>query len=104
MSDGKPLSGAEIVFQPIGDEGGRPSRAVTDQNGLFELKYDEELTGAKVGVHGVNVTIYGERGPAEVEGQPGPPLKPPKQVSLGEMIVPKEGLESLKLDVKQSRS
>jgi hypothetical protein len=51
--DGKPLAGAEIVFQP--DERKPPSYGFTDQRGRYELGYTRDKKGALVGWHTVRI-------------------------------------------------
>ena len=50
--DGKPLSEASVTFQP---ENGRPSTAVTDAEGNYELTYINQQ-GAAVGKHTVRIS------------------------------------------------
>ncbi len=49
--DGRPLAGANLVFEPV--EGGRASTGYTDENGRYELIYIRHDKGAKVGRHKV---------------------------------------------------
>ncbi len=49
--DGKPFAGGSLQFIPEG--GGRPSVAVTDENGEFEALYLVGKTGALIGSHKV---------------------------------------------------
>lgn len=51
--NGKPLSGAEVVFQP--DHEGRPSSGITDEEGHYVLQYTANQAGAEVGVHTVRI-------------------------------------------------
>lgn len=53
--DGAPLAGALVSFAP--DEG-RASQAVTDSEGKYELIYQGNTKGAKVGSHKVQITTY----------------------------------------------
>jgi hypothetical protein len=50
--NGQPVSNVRIIFQPMP---GRISWAISDANGRFELEYDREHKGAKVGTHTVYV-------------------------------------------------
>jgi hypothetical protein len=61
---GKPVPGLIVHFQP---EGGRPSWGETDKQGRFELDYDPEHRGARVGKHKVFFELGsgGGGGPAE---------------------------------------
>jgi hypothetical protein len=50
--DGKPVPGVMINFMP---ENGRPSWAITDAEGKYELQYNKNYTGGLVGKHKVFV-------------------------------------------------
>lgn len=50
--DDEPLPDAEVVFQP---ENGRPSQAVTNEKGVYTLKYSKDINGAKIGKHTVRI-------------------------------------------------
>ena len=50
--DGRPLAGVEVNFLP---ETGRPSIAVTDAAGGYDLTYVGATKGAKVGPHRVTI-------------------------------------------------
>ena len=89
MMKGQPLANAEVRFIPM--SAGGPSNATTDENGNFEMRYSATEMGAVVGRHAVDVTVYGKRGPVEVEGELGPPLEPPKEFKLGQFTVEPEG-------------
>lgn len=52
--DGKPLPRAMITFVPL--QAGRPSTAVSDDNGHYVLTYDSSHAGAAVGKHRVSVS------------------------------------------------
>jgi hypothetical protein len=82
MND-KPYAGAAVSFQPIGDKDnpnpGRGSSAITDENGRFVLKCDNEIDGAVVGKHlvrirGRSTAPVGEPGIGSPDG--GAPAKP----------------------------
>lgn len=62
-AQGKPVPHLIIHFSPVA---GRPSSALTDENGCFELEFDRKLKGAAVGTHKVTVTVA-PRDPAEEE-------------------------------------
>jgi hypothetical protein len=64
---GKPVPGLIVHFQP---EGGRPSWGQTDAQGRFDLDYDPEHRGAKVGKH----KVYFEMGSAGTS-EPGGPVR-----------------------------
>jgi hypothetical protein len=60
--DGKPLSGVMVAFYP---EKGRPSTAVADGDGRYELRYTRNVTGSKVGPSTVHLSWEtGTSGPA----------------------------------------
>jgi hypothetical protein len=52
--NGQPVAGATLNFMP---ENGRPSWAVTDAEGKYELHYSKEYEGALVGKHKVFVVF-----------------------------------------------
>ena len=60
--DGKPLSGVAIGFQPV--HGGHAATATVDDEGNYELVYDDKVMGATVGPNIVSI-VYptGETGP-----------------------------------------
>jgi len=49
---GKPVPNMMVNFMPTG-EGGRPSWGKTDASGKFEMVYDEDYKGVKIGHHKV---------------------------------------------------
>jgi hypothetical protein len=61
--DGNPLEKAVVMFQPTQ---GRPSFAVTDEEGHYEIKFTIDDQGAQVGTH--KVVIRSEI-PSEMEDQ-----------------------------------
>ncbi|MCC9606747.1 carboxypeptidase-like regulatory domain-containing protein [Blastopirellula sp. JC732] len=64
--DGKPLSNATVLFIP-GQS--RPSGAMTDENGYYELNYTDHQKGARIGLNRVQITTA--QGPSETaDGQP----------------------------------
>ena len=54
--DGKALPNATVEFTPTGEKGGRPSIAVTDSGGDYELKYTDAHAGAPPGKYQVRIT------------------------------------------------
>src|SRR5262245_11032084 len=54
--NGQPVANVRITFQPAQ---GRPSWAISDDNGRFALEYDAEHKGAKVDTHTVFVADEG---------------------------------------------
>ena len=78
---GEPVEGLTVEFEP---EQGRPSQALTDENGRFTLNYTINENGAQVGVHQVTFTWVGtsagdKPSPAvqklvELHGRSGAPL------------------------------
>ena len=73
--DGQPLAGAVVRFLP--KDGSRPSEAVTDEQGHYELRFTEERYGALVGEHRVQVSTYGED-----EDEQGKPVIVPEKVPM----------------------
>jgi len=51
--DGEPVPGAVVTFAP---ETGRPSTGITDNAGRFELIYNKDTKGAKIGKHTVRIS------------------------------------------------
>jgi hypothetical protein len=51
--DGEPVEGAFITFSP--KEGGRASRASSNANGEYTLEYTDDIDGAKIGMHVVEI-------------------------------------------------
>jgi hypothetical protein len=71
--DGQPLKGAMVQFQPT--DGRRPSAAVTDEEGYYELRYTTKQDGAVIGKHRVQISTYGEN-----EDEQGNPVIVPERV------------------------
>ena len=69
--DGKPLENAEVVFSP---PNGRPSMALTDSSGKYELTYIRDTKGAVPGTHKVRITTRPE---AVADDYSGPAFKEP---------------------------
>jgi hypothetical protein len=95
--NGEPVPNVRIYFVPDG----RPSWAVTDANGHFELSYDPEHRGAKVGTH----TIWVQDESANIDptaAMSGGP-RPKRSAAIGE-IVEKYGRDKsqLKVEVKKA--
>lgn len=57
---GQALKGARVTFQP---EKGRPSTAITNDDGQFTMMYKPDLPGAKVGKHKVRISTFDEGDP-----------------------------------------
>lgn len=55
--DGAPLEGASVLFRPTQ---GRPAVGVTDQAGLYRLRYSRERLGTLPGLHTVQITTTRE--------------------------------------------
>lgn len=68
--DGKPLPNATVLF--VSGQG-RPSGAITNEQGHYELNYTGDQKGARVGNNRVQITTA--QGPSEtMEGEPVPPV------------------------------
>ncbi len=67
--DGSPLPSANVLFQP---QEGKTAFAMTDENGKFELMYNQDTAGATPGSY--TVKISKEKNPEE----PGNELLPAK--------------------------
>lgn len=55
--DGQPLPSARVMFSPTA---GRPSSAITDEQGHYELHYIRDIMGAEAGQHSVSITTEAE--------------------------------------------
>ena len=86
--NGKPVPNVEVYFQP---SQGRPSYAVTDAQGKFELGYTREQNGALIGNHTVYITYLSPEGGADAPPPPelreildkyGTPEKSPLKVEI----------------------
>lgn len=66
--DGKPLSGASVVFQP---PGGRPSGARTNEEGKYVLNYSGGRKGAIPGLNRVKISTQAD----PYEDEAGNPVK-----------------------------
>jgi hypothetical protein len=58
--DGKPLSGANVAFDPVAG-GAPPSVGKADADGKYELYYSRGHKGAPIGEHTVRINTYAER-------------------------------------------
>lgn len=88
--DGQPLPEATLLFKPVG--GGRPSAAITDQRGDYELEYTAGTYGARPGRYRVSITTA--RTVEEESGQ---------EVSVPEKLPPKYNARTeLEVEVGQS--
>lgn len=52
--DGKPLPKADLTFESLSS---RPSSAITDEDGRYELTFDQFSKGALLGTHLVRITM-----------------------------------------------
>lgn len=111
LLNGKPLSGAHVLFQPVPTgteiEVGAESIGRTDANGQFTLSTIEpERKGATIGKHIVKVTIQEEEdrfgGGGEQEASGPPRYTIPERYRWGtalEVEVPPEGADQVKLEL-----
>ncbi len=68
---------AELIFEPIGSaqfSGGRPSSAVTDENGEFILYHSSDQKGSKTGENRISIKIHGIAGREITRSAPGTAL------------------------------
>ena len=56
--DAAPLPGATVTFQP--QQAGAPSSGVTDDSGVYTLKYTRDQDGAELGEHSVRISTFVE--------------------------------------------
>ena len=96
--NGKPVADLFVNFKPAS---GRPSWAVTDANGRYELTFDAAQKGASVGLHTVWVTqpISG----AEGMGPENQPKTSPELPAILK-VYGREGITPLKIEVKTGSS
>lgn len=55
--EGQPVEGVSIEFVPV--DGGRPSMALTDKEGKYQVRYLPEVTGALLGKHAIRYQNFG---------------------------------------------
>lgn len=71
--DGAPFPNAAVYFHTQSEKGGRPSSAVTDADGKYELEYMGGVKGAHIGMNKVEISTQwpdGEPGVGESEKIP----------------------------------
>lgn len=104
--DGQPKSDLMVTFQP---ESGRPSYATTDASGAYELRYNRDTPGAKIGSNLVTISTATDDGDGSGEdygdGSDSPDAIPAKYNTLAstnsEMTVEvKSGSNEFNWDVK----
>ncbi len=66
--NGQPLANADVVFSPAGDVEASTSAGTTDENGKFELQYNDGRNGAVPGKHQVTITVGGPSSEEPAEG------------------------------------
>ena len=83
--DGKPLPNASVVFQP---EKGRPSGALTNENGEFELNFSGGRKGAQPGRYIVAIRTASD-GSIDDDGQrtPGTPETVPAKYNAASELI-----------------
>lgn len=99
--DGSPVDKAQVIFIKDGDS--NPSSAMTDAQGNFSLRYNNEKDGAIPGNYKVQVnkTIIEGKGGAEVKISHGLPQKYSSIVTSGlNFTVPENGTSDLKIELK----
>jgi hypothetical protein len=78
----QPVKNLLLTFYPAND--GRPSTAMTDEQGLFELKHDKQTKGAIVGPHKVVVAFRPRNAKEEMELRAGTLKLHPDQDAITE--------------------
>lgn len=98
LLDGKPLPYATIVFQP---KEGRPSNGQSDAEGKYELQFNQDTMGAKLGPHQVLITTYREFDhQTDPNQKASPELLPAKYHSKSELTATvKEGDNQIPFDL-----
>lgn len=97
--DGQPLPKASVTFMPT-TPGDRNSRAVTDEDGYYELTYSATVKGAKVGQHKVSVATARTGNPNDPADKPSPETVPNKYNSKTELTATVEsGSNELNFEV-----
>ncbi len=56
--DGRPLANTMVTYKPL--SGARPSAAMTDGQGRYELIYSRDAKGAVLGEHVVEISTFNE--------------------------------------------
>lgn len=83
LLDGKPLTGAQIEFQP---ERGSPSYGETDAAGRYRLRFTRHLEGALPGKHVVRVRTAKHLSDGEGRQRLIPEFLPPKYHDASELV------------------
>ncbi len=96
--NGEPVPSLRVYFVPTD---GRPSWAISDQNGRFKLDYDAEHTGAKVGTHTIWVLDESSNVDPTVAMSGG--ARPKRSPAINE-IVAKYGREKSTLQVEVKKA
>jgi hypothetical protein len=79
--NGNPLAGAGVTFTPQGQTEAAPSWGKVDENGRFELVYNDGRKGAVPGKHQVVITVMSGAPPdADAGGAEKPPGPVPEPV------------------------
>jgi hypothetical protein len=95
---GKPVPHLHLNFLP---ETGRPSWALTDENGHYTVHYDREHEGAVVGTHKVWVQFRAASPSEEAALYGGKAKRPPDQAAILEKYG-KEATTPLKYDINKN--
>lgn len=106
--DGKPGADLMVTFQP---QAGRPSYATTDASGAYELQYNSDTSGAKIGPNQVTISTasdggddYSEGGNATEAADPIPAKYNTMAAENAEMTVEvKSGSNEFNWDVKLAK-
>ena len=93
----KPIERLILTFSPAN---GRPSTAMTDADGKFELVYEGERKGAQQGSHTVTVEYRAKDPGEEMDILEGKKKRPPEIEAIIKKYV--EGKERLIVEVKEA--
>lgn len=96
--DGQPLADATVLFTPVA--AGRPSAALTDASGHYELIYTGDRDGALPGEHTVRVSTFvgGDPDSGRVGAPERVPAKYNEKTELKRIIEPDGSVVDLELD------
>lgn len=90
-AEGKPVANAMVTFTP--EPSGRPSSALTDENGVYSLIYTQDQKGALIGQHIVRVSTavaqgdYGKMSKEKIPAKYNVASQIKKEVKAGKNVI-----------------